>query len=84
MRFLPPCLALLFVVALPTSGFTQGAVKVQDRSAGLQTAFARAQHLKRGINSLALVFAECAGLFGAAHRQRSPMPGHCADRAAGL
>ena len=50
MRFLPPCLALLFVVALPTSGFTQGAVKVQDRSAGLQTAFARSQHLKRGIN----------------------------------
>jgi aryl-phospho-beta-D-glucosidase BglC (GH1 family) len=50
MRFLPPCLALLFVVALPTSGFTQGPVKVQDRSAGLQTAFARSQHLKRGIN----------------------------------
>ena len=39
----PRCLVLLFLAALPAAA--------QDRSADLRTAFARAQHLKRGINA---------------------------------
>src|ERR1035437_379665 len=46
MRFPPRYFALLLIVAL--SGI--GVVQAQDRSAEAQTAFARAQHLKRGIN----------------------------------
>jgi hypothetical protein len=47
MRFMPRYFAFFLLFALPVSGFCQD----QDRSAGLQTAFARAQHLKRGINA---------------------------------
>ena len=46
MRFPPRYLALLLIVALSGIGFGQA----QDRSAEAKTAFARAQHLKRGIN----------------------------------
>jgi hypothetical protein len=49
MRFPPRCLAFLFVVALPAFGFGQSPARAQD-GAGVQTAFTRAQHLKRGIN----------------------------------
>ncbi|MFZ1086392.1 MAG: glycoside hydrolase family 5 protein [Terracidiphilus sp.] len=38
-----PCIALLLALALPATA--------QDRAAELQTAFHRAQHLKRGINA---------------------------------
>jgi aryl-phospho-beta-D-glucosidase BglC (GH1 family) len=50
MLFSSRCLAFLFVVALPTLGFGQSPAQAQDRTVGVQTAFARAQHLKRGIN----------------------------------
>jgi hypothetical protein len=66
MRFLPRCLALLLVVALPGLGFGQGPVQGQDRSAGVRTAFARAQHLKRGIN-LSHWFSQNAPDYSAQH-----------------
>lgn len=43
MRLRLACLALLFAIAFP--------VAAQSRAAELQTAFNRAQHLKRGINA---------------------------------
>ena len=43
MPTFPRCLALVVMAALPALA--------QDRAADLQTAFARAQHLKRGINA---------------------------------
>ena len=43
MPLFPRCLALVALAALPALA--------QDRAADLQTAFARAQHLKRGINA---------------------------------
>ncbi len=46
MRLLARTLALLIVIALPDFSLGQA----QDRSTGEQTAFARAQHLRRGIN----------------------------------
>lgn len=66
MRFLPRSLAFLLlfalIVALPGSGFGQS----QDRAVGLQTAFARAQHLKRGIN-LSHWFSQNPGDYSAKH-----------------
>jgi len=43
MPLFPRCLVLVVLAALPALA--------QDRTADLQTAFARAQHLKRGINA---------------------------------
>jgi aryl-phospho-beta-D-glucosidase BglC (GH1 family) len=65
MRFLSRCFAFLLFSALLGPGFLQG----QDRSAGLQTAFARAQHLKRGINA-SLWFAQSSNDYSAARTNR--------------
>ncbi|MGD0939697.1 MAG: cellulase family glycosylhydrolase [Terracidiphilus sp.] len=48
MRFLPRFFLLLFVI--PSLGSGQDATQSQDRSADVQKAYARARHLKRGIN----------------------------------
>jgi aryl-phospho-beta-D-glucosidase BglC (GH1 family) len=65
MRFLWRCFACLLFSALLGPGFVQ----CQDRSAELQTAFARAQHLKRGINA-SLWFAQSPNDYSAAHTNR--------------
>jgi aryl-phospho-beta-D-glucosidase BglC (GH1 family) len=56
-----PCLALLFALALPSAA--------QDRAAELQTAFHRAQHLKRGINASEW-FAQSPANYSAARTDR--------------
>jgi hypothetical protein len=55
------CLGVLIALALPAYA--------QDRAAGLQTAFARAQHLKRGINA-SQWFAQSASDYSAARTDR--------------
>jgi len=55
------CLAALLSLALPAAA--------QDHAAGLQTAFARAQHLKRGINA-SMWFAQSASDYSAARTNR--------------
>jgi endoglucanase len=57
------------VVALPAAALpaaAQGRVPVQDRAAGVATAFARAQHLKRGINA-SHWFSQSPGDYSAHH-----------------
>jgi aryl-phospho-beta-D-glucosidase BglC (GH1 family) len=49
MRFRPGCFVALLALAI--SAAAQQSATPVDRSAGLATAFARAQHLKRGINA---------------------------------
>jgi endoglucanase len=44
------CFLLTMLIAVPRVGFGQAQAQVQDRSVAVQTAFARAQHLKRGVN----------------------------------
>jgi aryl-phospho-beta-D-glucosidase BglC (GH1 family) len=70
MRFLPRALVLLLLVvllgALPAPGFGQNP---QDRSAGLKIAFARAQHLKRGINA-SMWFAQSPNDYSAGRTNR--------------
>jgi aryl-phospho-beta-D-glucosidase BglC (GH1 family) len=61
MRLLPRCLVFLLVAAFPALA--------QDHAAGLQTAFARAQHLKRGINASEW-FAQSASDYSAARTNR--------------
>src|ERR1035437_6297473 len=55
------CLAVLLALALPAAA--------QDRAADLETAFARAQHLKRGINASEW-FAQSASDYSAARTNR--------------
>jgi hypothetical protein len=55
------CLASLLALTLPAAA--------QDHAVGLQTAFARAQHLKRGINASEW-FAQSAGDYSAARTDR--------------
>jgi len=57
----PGCLAALLAVALPAAA--------QDHAAGVQTAFARAQHLKRGINA-SQWFAQSPNDYSAARTNR--------------
>ncbi|HEY1160153.1 MAG TPA: cellulase family glycosylhydrolase [Terracidiphilus sp.] len=61
MRLLDRCLAFLLVAALPALA--------QDHAADLQTAFARAEHLKRGINASEW-FAQSASDYSAARTNR--------------
>ena len=61
MHFRLRCLAVLLALALPAAA--------QDRAAGLETAFARAQHLKRGINASEW-FAQSASDYSAARTNR--------------
>ena len=61
MRILSRCLVFLLVAACPALA--------QDRAAELQTAFARAQHLKRGINASEW-FAQSASDYSAARTDR--------------
>ncbi len=61
MRFLSRCLVFLLVAACPALA--------QDRAAELQTAFARAQHLKHGINASEW-FAQSASDYSAARTNR--------------
>ncbi|MGA2167477.1 MAG: cellulase family glycosylhydrolase [Terracidiphilus sp.] len=61
MRLLDRCLAFLLVAALPALA--------QDRAADLRTAFARAEHLKRGINASEW-FAQSASDYSAARTNR--------------
>ncbi len=55
------CLVVLLALALPAAA--------QDRAAGLQTAFARAQHLRHGINASEW-FAQSANDYSAARTNR--------------
>jgi endoglucanase len=57
----PSCLAALLAIALPAAA--------QDHAAGVQTAFARAQHLKRGINA-SQWFAQSPNDYSAARTNR--------------
>ena len=61
MRLLPRCLVFLLVAACPALA--------QDHAAGLQTAFARAQRLKRGVNASEW-FAQSASDYSAARTNR--------------
>jgi aryl-phospho-beta-D-glucosidase BglC (GH1 family) len=61
MRLLDRCLVFLLVAALPALA--------QDRAADLRTAFARAEHLKRGINASEW-FAQSASGYSAARTNR--------------
>jgi aryl-phospho-beta-D-glucosidase BglC (GH1 family) len=61
MRLSLCCLAALLVVAIPAAA--------QDRSSEVQTAFARAQHLRHGINASEW-FAQSAGDYSAARTGR--------------
>ena len=61
MRLLPRCLVFLLVAAFPALA--------QDHAAGLQTAFARAQRLKRGVNASEW-FAQSASDYSAARTNR--------------
>ena len=61
MRLLDRCLVFLLVAASPALA--------QDRAADLRTAFARAEHLKRGINASEL-FAQSASGYSAARTNR--------------
>ena len=61
MNLRPSCLAALLAIALPAAA--------QDHSAGVQTAFARAQHLKRGINA-SQWFAQSPNDYSAARTNR--------------
>ncbi len=66
------CLAGLLLFALAAVGQDQGTAReqgVQDRGAGVRTAFERAQHLKRGINASEW-FAQSAGDYSAARTNR--------------
>jgi len=66
MRLLPCSLVLLLLVAMPVPGLSQS--QGQDRAAGVQTAFARAQHLKRGIN-VSHWFSQSANDYSAHHTE---------------
>jgi hypothetical protein len=61
------CLSALLVVGLPA--IAQSHVAAQDRAAGLQTAFTRAQHLKHGINA-SMWFAQSSRDYSAARTGR--------------
>ncbi len=61
MTFASRCLVFLLMAAIP--------VIAQDRSAGVQTAFARVQHLKHGINASEW-FAQSASDYSAARTNR--------------
>jgi len=61
MRLVTLSLAALLLIGLPATA--------QDRSAGLQTAFARVQHLKHGINASEW-FAQSASDYSAARTNR--------------
>jgi hypothetical protein len=61
------CLAVL--LALVHSAAAQGHAVAQDQATGVQTAFARAQHLKRGINA-SIWFAQSPGDYSAARTNR--------------
>src|ERR1035441_2268615 len=67
VHFRMGCLAVL--LALVHSAAAQGHAAAQDHAAGVQTAFARAQHLKRGINA-SNWFAQSPGDFSAARTNR--------------
>jgi len=64
MRLVTLSLAALLLIGLPATA--------QDRSAGLQTAFARVQHLKHGINASEW-FAQSASDYSAARTNRYTM-----------
>jgi hypothetical protein len=62
------CLAALLALALSAAG-QNFAFGQQDRAASLRTAFARAEHLKRGINA-SQWFAQSASDYSAARTNR--------------
>jgi len=67
VRFLLTCLSALLALALPA--VAQDRAAALDRTAALRTAFARAQHLKRGINASEW-FAQSASDYSAARTNR--------------
>ena len=70
------CLAFVVLLSIP--------VLAQDRPADQQTAFARAQHLRHGINASEW-FAQSASDYSAARTDRyTDAAGHCAHGEAGL